>query len=87
MQTKTNHLPNGLETDVIVPTLIIHLPDCNYTFETDNIEVLNELSDFCKTTFNASWDSEEMNELTIDGYWSEDDDYAFKEKIFELGLI
>jgi len=87
MQTQKNHLPNITEIDVKLPTLTIVLPDCEYVFQSDNVNALNELSDFCKEHFNAYREGENIDKLIIDGYWSEDDNFSFHEKIFELRLM
>ena len=46
--------------------LIIHSPGTSITIDSDNIDKLNTLSDFCKKNLEAYHASENFEELTID---------------------
>ena len=66
--------------------LAIHFPNSSITIDTDKIENLAILSDFCKEKFGAYHSTESSYELTVDKL-SEEDSNCFNSKAFELGLI
>ena len=66
--------------------LVIHVPGATITFEIDNQEKLNVLSEFCKKEFNAYHSSENIDELTVDVIDKEMYN-KFHSFVFELGLL
>ena len=65
--------------------LIIHLPGTSITIDSDNIDKLSALSDFCKENLDAYHASENHEELTIDTF-TEEESSEFFSMILRLGL-
>jgi len=65
--------------------LIIHLPNTSITIDSDNINKLYGLSDFCKKNLEAYHASENHEELTIDNL-DENKSSEFYSMIHQLGL-
>ena len=65
--------------------LIIHLPTESHTYDSDNIDVLVTLSNFCKEQLGAYNSTENINELTVDELSKEMSD-KFYSLVFELDL-
>ena len=66
--------------------LTLHLPgDQSLTFESDIIENIAEMADFCKEDFDAYSATEKGNELTIDRLTPSDEE-KLTSKAFLLGL-
>ena len=66
--------------------LAIHFPTEIMALESDDPNIIIELSDFCKTELGAYNSTDNVNELTV-GELSEEDSNRFNSKLFELGLI
>ena len=64
--------------------LIVHFPGSTSAFETDDIDKLTALSDFCKEELFAT--SEEVGELTIE-HLPPDMEDKFYSLLFELDLL
>lgn len=66
--------------------LIIHFSFSTLTLEVDDIDKLNQISNFCKDELKAYHNSENFEDLTIDNLDSEKSE-KFNSLMYELGIF
>jgi len=66
--------------------LVIHLPNSTITIDSDNIDKLTRLSNFCKEIFGAFHATENVDEITVTNM-SEEEANNLSSFILELGII
>ena len=66
--------------------LVIHLPNSSITIDSDNLDKLNSLSDFCKKELGAYHSTTNVEELKVDTL-SEEQGNELHSLVFELGLL
>ena len=67
--------------------LVIRFPSSSITIDSDNVDNISALSNFCKEELGAYRSTENIQELTVDNDLDQEKSNRFNSKLFELGLI